>query len=45
LPQTPTPLSSFRSLATMDIFFSASSPEPMRVAPLTGWLILPFLIR
>jgi TldD protein len=45
LPQTPTPLSSFRSLATMEIFFSASSPEPMRVAPLTGWLILPFLIR
>jgi predicted Zn-dependent protease len=32
------------SLATMEIFFSASSPEPMRVAPLTGWLILPFLI-
>jgi hypothetical protein len=28
----------------MEIFFSASSPDPMRVAPLTGWLILPFLI-
>jgi TldD protein len=42
-PQTPTPLSSFKSLATMEIFFSASSPDPMRVAPLTGWLILPLV--
>jgi hypothetical protein len=33
LPQTPTPLSSFRSLPTIEICCMASIPEPIRVAP------------
>ena len=36
LPQTPMPSSSFRSLPTMETYFSASGPLPMSVAPRTG---------
>ena len=45
LPQTPTPLSSFRSLPTIEICCMASIPEPISVAPFTALVTLPFSIR
>ncbi|MND89698.1 hypothetical protein D3C80_817640 [compost metagenome] len=45
LPQVPTPLSSARSLPTIDTRLIASGPLPIRVAPLTGAVILPSSIR
>ena len=42
LPQVPTPLSRRMSLPIMLMRVSASGPLPMRVAPLTGYWILPF---
>ena len=42
LPHTPTPLSSARSLPTIEICCIASIPEPISVAPLTGLVCDPF---
>ena len=41
----PTPLSSFRSLPTIEICCMVSIPEPINVAPFTGFVTLPFSIR
>jgi hypothetical protein len=45
LPHTPTPSSSLRSLPIIETCLSTSEPAPMRVAPLTGRVILPSSIR
>src|SRR5690606_3299664 len=45
LPQVPTPLSSARSLPTMDTLLIASGPLPIRVAPLIGAVMRPSSIR
>ena len=45
LPQTPTPLSRRRSLPTIEICCIVSIPEPIRVAPFTAFVTLPFSIR
>ena len=45
LPQTPTPSSRARSLPIMRTFCMVSGPLPIRVAPLTGAVILPSSIR
>src|SRR5258706_8858192 len=42
LPQVPWPPSMRMSLPIMLTRVSASGPLPVRVAPLTGWVTLPF---
>src|SRR5690606_7126344 len=45
LPQVPTPVSSARSLPTIDTRVSTSGPLPMSVAPLTGRVTFPCSMR
>jgi DNA polymerase-4 len=45
LPQVPTPGSMARSLPIIETRFNTSGPLPIRVAPFTGVVILPFSIR
>src|SRR5688572_11071395 len=45
LPQVPMPESSSRSLPIMLTRVSTSGPLPIRVAPFTGWVTLPFSMR
>jgi len=44
LPHVPRPGSGIGSVPTIETFFKASGPTPIRVAPFTGRSILPLTI-